>query len=323
MEHSHKPGPLHQQNKGRKSRHASKRENKKETGGRVNAAQAHRSTVKFGSSLSTKQQRKHSKRAVQDRKRAAVQHQRRQQDSGPPKIIGFVALSPNVSLDQAASVMVQDPSCTVLTQPMSPGSPVHVTAGPGRPVPLTLAVAPRDTHAVLDLCKVIDVLVLVHTAGEDLDFMAEQIVSSVRAHGAPTTVGMLQNVTSIAQKLRQGVRKDFLKFVRKNFPDKDEPKSFDAELDNERKLFIRHVCGLRPRQVHWRSQHPHMLVDSLAYAEDTHTLRVSGYLRAWHLSPDQLVHITGSGTRCMLRNTPQRSAAERRQAWSWKMLVQQ
>ena len=301
MEHSHKPGPLHQQNKGRKSKHASKRENKKETGGRVNAGQAHRSGVKFGSSTSSKQQRKHAKRAAQESKRAAVQRQRRHQDFGPPKIVGFVALSPNVSLDQAASVVVQDSTCTVLTQPMSPGSPVHVTAGPGRPVSLTLAVAPRDTHAVLDLCKVIDVLVLAHTAGEDLDPWAEQIVSSVRAQGCPTTVGMLQNVSSIAQKLRQGVRKDFLKFVRKNFPDKDEPKSFDAELDNERKLFVRHVCGVRPRQIHWRVQHPHMLVDSLAYAEDTHTLRVSGYLRAGHLSADQLVHITGSGTHQLLQ----------------------
>ena len=194
MDHSHKPGPLHQQNKGRKGRHASKRANKKESGGRVNASQPHRSSVKFGSSASSKQQRKNARRAAQDSKRAVLQHQRRQQDAGPPKIIGFVALSPNVSLDQAASVVVQDSSCTVLTQPMSPGSPVHVMAGPGRPVLLTLAVAPRDTHAVLDLCKVIDVLVLVHAAGEDLDPWAEQIVSSVRAQGCPTTVGMLQNV---------------------------------------------------------------------------------------------------------------------------------
>jgi pre-rRNA-processing protein TSR1 len=295
MDHSHKPGPLHQQNKGRKSRHASKRANKKETGGRVNH-QPHRSSVKFGATASSKQQRKHAQRAAQESKRSAVQRQRRQQETGPPKIVGFVALSANVSLDEAASVIVQDSSCTVVTQPMSPGSPVHVTAGPGRPVALTLAVAPRDTHAVLDLCKVIDVLVLVHTAGEDLDPWAEQIVSSVRAQGSPTTVGMLQNVASVAQKMRQGVRKDFLKFVRKNFPDKDEPKSFDTELDNERKLFVRHVCGLRPRQIQWRLQHPHMLVDNLAYSEDTLSLRVSGYLRARHLVADQLVHITGSGT---------------------------
>ena len=309
MDHSHTPGGLHQQNKGRKGK-ASKRAIKQEAGGRVNAE--HRSGVKFGSSATSKQQRKNAQRVTKENKRAAAQQQRRQQQYGPPKIVGFVALSANASLDEAASVIVQDTSCTVVTQPMSPGSPVHVTAGPGRPVALTLAVAPRDTHAVLDLCKTVDVLVLVHTAGEDLDAWAEQIVSSVRAQGSPTTVGMLQNVSTVAQKLRQGVRKDFLKFVRKNFPDKEDPKSFDPELDNERKLFVRHVCGCRPRQIHWRLQHPHMLVDNLAYSEETLSLRVSGYLRARHLSPDQLVHITGSGTYQVQQIEVHGSAADQR-----------
>ena len=295
MEHSHRPGNLHQQNKGRKSRHASKRAAKKESGGRINAAAAGRAAVKLGGAAS-KQQRKHARRVAQQDKRAEVRRQRREQEAGAPKVVGFVALADGVSLDEAASVLLRDSSCSVVAGPMAPGAPVTVTAGAGRPARLTLAVAPRETHAVLDLCKAVDVLVLVHAAGEDLDEWAEQTLSAVRAQGSPTAVGLLQNVGGVAAKLRHGVRKDFLRFVRSNFPDRDEPKSFDADAESDRRLFVRHVCGLRPRQIQWRSQHPHMLVDGLAYRQEELSLRVSGYLRARHLSPDQLVHITGCGT---------------------------
>ena len=222
MEHSHKPGVLHQKNKSHASRHASKRANKNKMGGRIDNGTG-RSGVKGGIGV-TKEQRKHAMKIAKQNKRAETQRRKRMAQHGPPRTVGFVALVADADLDAAASTFLQNTSA--LSQPMAPGTPVHATiTGGGRPQTVTLAVAPREIHAVLDLCKVADVLVLVHCAGEDLGEWDEQMLSSMRAQGTPTVVGLMQNVNAcIPAKLRNGVRKDFVKFVRKNFPEKDEPK---------------------------------------------------------------------------------------------------
>eukprot|EP01051_Picozoa_sp_SAG22_P013631 SAG22_NODE_1549_length_4150_cov_2.766477_2_plen_795_part_00 len=298
MEFSHKPGPSHQQNKARKARHDSKRAIKGKSFGRVDGGGGHRATAKAGFNVGeSKLQRKNAVKADKQARRAEMLRQRRNhQESTAPKVVGFIGLAPESDLAAAAAVLVTDSSCKFSTEAMTAGAPFHLTAGPGRPANLTLAFAPREMDAVLDLCKVADVVVLVHTAGEDLDDFTNAVLSSVRNQGAPTVVGLIQNVDALPQKMQHGVRKDFLKFVRQNFPSKDEPKSFDSAVKADRANFVRHVCGLRPREVIWRAGIPNLLCDNLHYSEADATLRVSGFLRGRSLSPDQLVHITGTGT---------------------------
>eukprot|EP01052_Picozoa_sp_SAG31_P003101 SAG31_NODE_116_length_24094_cov_38.884184_9_plen_268_part_00 len=243
MEHSHRPGPSHQQNKARKARHDSKRSQKNKTSGRVDAtgSSGHRLSAKAGSfdANLSKLQRKNAAKADKRAKRADMLQKRRAvQENTAPKVVGFIPLTDRSSLEAAAAVLVTDGSCKFTTDAMTAGAPFHITAGPGRPANLTLAFAPRETDAILDLCKVADIIVLIHVAGEDHDTLAEQILSSVRAQGAPTVVGLIQNVDALPQKMRHGVRKDFGKFVRQNFPSKDEPKSFDSSIEADRKNMV-------------------------------------------------------------------------------------
>lgn len=227
MEHSHQPGLSHQQNKSRKAKHDSKRTLKNKTFGRVDAGPGpgtgHRPATKAGfDPNSSKLQRKNAVKAGKRDKRSEMLRKRRnQQENTAPKIVGFLGLAPESSLEAAAAILATDSTCKFTTDAMAAGAPFHLTAGPGRPANLTLAFAPRDTDAALDLCKAADIIVLVHAAGEDLDELTNQILSSVRAQGAPTVVGLIQNVDALPQKMRHAARKDFIKFVRQNFPSKE------------------------------------------------------------------------------------------------------
>ena len=161
---------------------------------------------------------------------------------------------------------------------------------------MTLAFAPRTTDAFLDLCKVADVLVVVHYAGSNIDLWAESALSSARAQGAPSVVGVLQNLRSTAPKKHAGIKKDFNKFLKKNFAGDSTCKGFDSDAATERVAFARHVSSLKPRDVSWRGANPHLLVDRVDYDAASGTLRASGYLRARGLAVEQLVHVVGGGT---------------------------
>eukprot|EP01047_Picozoa_sp_COSAG01_P105937 COSAG01_NODE_35099_length_537_cov_0.684932_1_plen_116_part_01 len=116
MDFSHRPGALHQQNKGRKGR-ASKRATKKNRGGRIDS---HGRTGVKGGFGESKEQRKHAARIHMQAKRHEAQQARRELRSGPPRVVGFVALVEGASVDAAASIFLEADTLAS-SQPMTAG----------------------------------------------------------------------------------------------------------------------------------------------------------------------------------------------------------
>ncbi|KAJ3181795.1 hypothetical protein HDU87_000813 [Geranomyces variabilis] len=293
-EFSHRSG-LKQQNKGFKSRHATKGQVKAKTKGKVDV----QTSVKHKhNAVSHKVDRKNAAKVAQLKKRADLVQSNRlfNGSTGAPKILAIVPLCPDVD----ASLLVRD-----------------FYAAAGEPVPyacdqpsvlaverfkqkLHLVPLRRNLLEILDAVKVADFVLFVVSAEVEVDTFGDLVLTTIKAQGVPLTFSAVQHLERISTKKQQdAVRKSLTAYMEDHFP--QDAKLFHTAVEAEGLAALRHVTQQRPKPIVWRDRHAYMLAEDVAFVPnegadaDVGALHVKGYVRGNNLSANRLVHIPGHG----------------------------
>ncbi|KAJ3149516.1 hypothetical protein HDU86_006921 [Geranomyces michiganensis] len=293
-EFSHRSG-LKQQNKGFKSRHATKGQVKAKTKGKVDV----QTSVKHKhNAVSHKVDRKNAAKIAQLKKRADLVQSNRLFNgaSGAPKILAIVPLCPDVD----ASLLVRD-FYTAAGEPCPHACDrPSVLAVERFKQKLHLVPLRRNLLEILDAVKVADFVLFVVSAEVEVDTFGDLVLTTIKAQGVPSTFSAVQHLERITTKKQQdAVRKSLTAYMEDHFP--QDAKLFHTAVEAEGLAALRHVTQQRPKPIVWRDRHAYMLAEDAAFVPnngetaDAGALRVTGYVRGNNLSANRLMHIPGHG----------------------------
>eukprot|EP01116_Phalansterium_solitarium_P025551 TRINITY_DN9827_c0_g1_i1.p1 TRINITY_DN9827_c0_g1~~TRINITY_DN9827_c0_g1_i1.p1 ORF type:complete len:868 (+),score=304.71 TRINITY_DN9827_c0_g1_i1:66-2669(+) len=295
-QHVHRPTGSKQINKNHKGgKHFTKGAIKKKNQGKV-APEVHVGVKDTSASASKVNRRNHAKQVRSNRKDAVVMAKRVGHDGLSPKVVGIIGIGEGISLDDATQAILD--ACEIRTRHSATSATVVLPAWKQR---VTLIRAPEDLNGILDLCKVADVLLCV-VSGQGLSARGERVVSSIKAQGLPTVIGVMQGLKNITNaKLQKQARKDLAQEFETRFADDTRAVALDGPQDVTQ--LIRFMANTRLRAVPWRDARPYVLADRVSFAptdaanpQSAGTLAVSGYLRGGRpLSVNGLVHIPDFG----------------------------
>ncbi|KAI9011127.1 hypothetical protein BC832DRAFT_619418 [Gaertneriomyces semiglobifer] len=294
----HHRSSLKQQNKGFKSKHSTKGQQKAKNKGKVD--QVANSIKHKSKAISTKADRRNQAKLRQQSKRSELVHSNRlfQGISGAPRIIAFVPLCPDVNTDH----VVRDIYSSVGQE--------YVPQEYGRPATLyverfkqNLQLVPVKRHLlhILDMAKVADFIVFVMSAHVEVDTFGELCLSTIKTQGVPSTVSVVQHLETITPiKKQTEIRKSLMEYMEHHFP-ADDAKVFSTSVGESEVLhFVRFLTQQRVKPVSWRERHAYMLPDAVGFTasgEDPTrgTLMVTGFVRGNYLSANRLVHVPNVG----------------------------
>jgi len=293
---AHRPGAFKQSNKGHNTgRHRSKGAVEKEHRGRVGAKVL---GGKKGVKVIGRMDRRN--KAVQLRKQAREEVQARKRQVGgaghPPLLICVVPLAASQE-DTAKSVFEKVTTC------MSDIEVVKVTSGavhmtvPRFKQRFTMVQPDRNNlHAVLDMSKVCDSLVLMLCPHMGMDSWGEQLLSALLAQGlSADPVFVVGNLNEIPQKKHIEVKKLLAKSLERKFP-VEKVWSLEGEVDAVN--MVRAIGCQKRRETKHRDRRANMLGEKVEWKETENgvgTLAVTGYVRGSSLSANRLVHVPGWG----------------------------
>jgi pre-rRNA-processing protein TSR1 len=324
MAHSHR-STLKQENKGFKSKHASKGAIKKSLKGRVNS----KNPSVHASSL-TKIARKNASRVAQKAKREV------NCDKGAiykginamSKIVTVVGLCPDVDCDSVIQALLDSESGEASTMETSE---LQMQSNEGmqektdqesnklnmgtRTITLTrfkqrlsFVVTKPDLLDILEGVRISDTVLFVLSANEEVDAFGEHVMATIKSQGVPNVVCMVQHLESHPAKHQLAVRSSLLYYMTHHFP--NEEKLFSSGNRSECTSALRHLCTQQIKGINWRDRHAYMVAESLSLTENadesvdaeemnggpkTGTLKVTGFIRGNKLSANRLVHIPTFG----------------------------
>jgi len=185
----------------------------------------------------------------------------------------------------------------------------------------------NNMRSVLDAAKVADVMIFVVPAilTPELHATARYNLSLLRSQGLPSSIVVVENINQIPTKKHNEVKQNLNKIFKDEIPDFEKlyihnSSSSSTMTDDvtsvlemnkpEMKQILLRVNSLTPKTIHWRENHPYMLVENFEFikndqsefsevVEDNNangTLVVRGYLRGKSASPNQLFHIVNYGS---------------------------
>eukprot|EP01117_Protostelium_nocturnum_P006169 TRINITY_DN2222_c0_g2_i1.p1 TRINITY_DN2222_c0_g2~~TRINITY_DN2222_c0_g2_i1.p1 ORF type:complete len:903 (-),score=390.56 TRINITY_DN2222_c0_g2_i1:46-2754(-) len=289
--HQHRPGKLKQSNKEHKSgRHETRGAIKRKADGKLSAVS--RTSVK-DRTLSKDDRKIRNKQLAQQKREASVESKRLGNSQAPPKIVGVVSLAESVDTQKIWELLsgssdshhVSNTKCVTARYPA------------WRQRFTLLKTDPADLNSVLDAAKVADLLLLViPTTGTDS--RGEQTISSIKAQGMPTIMGIIQGLEAVPLKHRKESRRNLTKFMEEKFP--GEPKVFPLDNTEDSNQVVRYIANGSNRLVQWRERRPYLVVDSASFqASETESTRgtvsISGFLRGHSLDANCLIHIPDHG----------------------------
>ncbi|XP_074869985.1 pre-rRNA-processing protein TSR1 homolog [Carettochelys insculpta] len=289
---AHRAGALKQQNKphkGRKQRPGAQRR----AAGRVSAQTLSRRRRRD----LTRPDRRHQALQLRRQRKEAVLAEKRSLGSGdgPPHLVAVIPLHAGVVTRDVLRLLQSDESAIVREDERAEG---FVLLCPRFKQRWRFVAAPTgNLHAVLDLAKVADTLLLVLDPFRGWDTVGDYHLSCLFAQGLPTYALAVHGVTDLPQKKLTDAKKNLSKAIEKRFPD---AKLFPLNTEQESLLLLRHLATQKRRHLAFRDRRTYLLAQDVEFvpSQDSDlagTLNVSGFVRGRTLSVNSLVHIVGHG----------------------------
>ena len=185
--------------------------------------------------------------------------------------------------------------------------PVTVVAGKKKR--FTFYECPQDIHAMTDLAKIADLVLLMVDASYGFEMETFEFLNILQLHGFPKVLGVLTHLDKIKlnkslQKTKKNLKHRFWTEIYKG------AKMFDFTgvvngkyLKHEVKRLTLHLNRIKFRPLVWRNTHPFVLVDRVEDVTPPGQLDkdpgcdrdvvLFGYVRGTHLKPAMRVHLMG------------------------------
>eukprot|EP01080_Neovahlkampfia_damariscottae_P006711 gene6711-10876_t len=287
--HQHRPGRLKQQNKPHKSRFSSKGRLKVTAKGRVEST--HRNGLKQ-SAVVSKEKMKEKQKQRQQQKKLATQHQQRLgKKDGPPKIIGFVPLSKEVSTKKVTDLVLES------QEVKHSGSFIQTLILKDFKKQIKIIEAQNNLNSVLEVSKITDLLIFVINAEEGIDESGKNIITLLRAQGIPSCMFVIQNLNKFNAKKQKEVKNQITKSIETEFA--GDHKIVSCDTKTEAKMLCRWMNEHKIKDLNWKAIRPYVLVDKWSFTENKDkkgTLQIYGHLRGRELSANHLVYLPKFGT---------------------------
>jgi ribosome biogenesis protein BMS1 len=176
---------------------------------------------------------------------------------------------------------------------------------------LTFIECPQDIHAMTDLAKVADLVLLMVDGSYGFEMETFEFLNILQLHGFPKVLGVVTHLDKFKlnktlQNTKKTLKHRFWTEIYKG------AKMFDFTgvvngkyLKHEVKRLMLHLSRIKFRPLVWRNTHPYVVVDRVEDVTPTAALRedpqcdrdvvLMGYVRGTHLKPSMRVHLMGVG----------------------------
>jgi ribosome biogenesis protein BMS1 len=187
--------------------------------------------------------------------------------------------------------------------------PITVVAGKNKR--LTFIECPQDIHAMTDLAKVADLVLLMVDGSYGFEMETFEFLNILQLHGFPKVLGVVTHLDKFKlnktlQNTKKTLKHRFWTEIYKG------AKMFDFTgvvngkyLKHEVKRLMLHLSRIKFRPLVWRNTHPYVVVDRVEDVTPAAALRedplcdrdvvLMGYVRGTHLKPSMRVHLMGVG----------------------------
>jgi pre-rRNA-processing protein TSR1 len=298
----HRPGALKQQNKRFKTgRHRSQHEIKRSTKGRVAEKKHARSLKRLNTT--TKQERVNT--AIQIRKQKLQENRQTRQTigaiDGVPQIITVIPLSSDINIFSIVELLTNslgdNKSTDVATQC---GARIY-TSPKLRSKFCFLTPTPTNLENILDAAKVSDTIIYVISASHGISIEGDYLLDVINVHCVNgnviySVVSSSNDDSMSTTSSRLSSSRNLEKFLEKRFSNvKLVP--LDNEQDGQR--LLRKLIEQKLTKPSKRCLRSYLFAQEFSFEDTkstTSTLKISGYLRGLHLSPNDLVYIPSLGT---------------------------
>lgn len=244
---------------------------------------------------------------------------------GPPRIVSFIPVNESASSHATRDFLFR--ACG--TEPPVVSTPVTVRSTRHRFT--TILCDDLHEQRILDAVKVSDIVVLAldcSTAAQEtiksinggqaqleeddglsqysgstwfndiglcITDATRELIHAVNSHGCPTTVVVLQGLTSyVDDRRRRHTIRIHERYFHSVFSKDTRVMTLDSEGDASE--FVRCLANIKLKQLQWREMRPYLLVDYVAYNDESGELEVRGYLRGNNASASMLFHVTNFNT---------------------------
>ncbi|CAF4027911.1 unnamed protein product [Adineta steineri] len=300
----HRPGALKQQNKAFKTgRHRSQHEIKRSTQGRVADKKHARSLKRLG--VTPKQNRVNT--AVQIRKQKLQANKEARQTigaiDGVPQIITVIPLSSDVNVFSIIELLTNSIDDTKSSDIATECGARIYTCPKLRSKFCFLTPTPTNFENILDAAKLSDTIIYVISASSGISIEGDYLLDLINVHCLPGSIiySVVSSSTDDSMSVtsstsRHSLSRNLERFLQKRFANvKLVP--LDNEQDGQR--LLRKLTEQKLTKPTKKCLRPYLFAQTYSYENpksSISTLKLSGYLRGIHLSPNELVYIPGLGT---------------------------
>ena len=172
-------------------------------------------------------------------------------------------------------------------------------------------------YEVLDMAKIADCVIVVMNCkdyvndtkenkfGVDwamnaIDDIGYEDLRLIRYQGFPNILGLLIGIEDVPSKKQSLVRKNYLTYFQSEFTKESKfftlNKSTNLVKEQDTRLILRNIGGLKRESLSWREQRGYLLATEIGITEDNpEELKISGYLNGDYLNVNMPLHLTGFG----------------------------
>jgi ribosome biogenesis protein BMS1 len=226
------------------------------------------------------------------------------------------------------------------------GQNLNTTAGPinliaGLKRRITLFETPTDIHAMTDVSKVADLVLLIIDASYGFEMETFEFLNQLQLHGFPKVIGVLTNldklkVSKSLQKTKKALKHRFWTEIYKGAKMFDFTGIINGKyMKHEVKRLSLYISRVKFRPLVWRNTHPYVVADRMEditprseVEKDPKCKRditFYGYVRGSHLKSSMTMHLIGGGDfqisassviddPCPLPNRDQRSSLRKKES---------
>ena len=187
--------------------------------------------------------------------------------------------------------------------------PITVVAGKKKRI--TFFECPHDLHAMTDLAKVADLVLLMIDGSYGFEMETFEYLNLLQLHGFPKIIGVLSHLdrfklNKTLQKTKKKLKHRFWTEIYKGAKMFDFTGVINGKyLKHEVKRLTLHISRVKFRPLVWRNTHPYVLVDRIEDITPASTVQkdplcdrdvvLFGYVRGTHLKSSMRIHLLGVG----------------------------
>lgn len=314
----HHRATLKQKNKSFKSRHATKSSVKKIAKGRPAGASANKGSS--SSSVASGQQnavsRKNHAKQLQLAKREALKQAQKLYESGMPKVVSVLELTPEGNAWAVCSALEKNKGWEAVEghdagSALRSGSPFSQIRTQRQPSGTTLQLLPLpygSLYPALSAVASSDFVIFVLSSTQSIEpgSWGELALRILHAQGMPDVLAVVPSVKTSeggGKAAENGIRKSLTSFVKYFHPTAERIYALDVEADSD--ALLRTLATSVPRFPSWREARPYLIGEGAEFRPDPSasssgdirgSLTVHGWTRGnANFSAQRLVHVRDFG----------------------------